>query len=569
MKDYGRIISKIRNTPWLITPESLDIILEIVDNRIVNGKLTDEEIAIRLESTGSRRNGISSQATGGVGIVPIQGPIFGKANMMTEMSGATSLETFQRDFMELANNDKVGSIILDVDSPGGTSDLVVETADMIREVRAEKPVYAVANTYAGSAALWLLTQGTKAYITPSGFAGSIGAYTVIEDQSAKDAKDGRKFNYISAGDFKTEGNPHEELSHEGEEYIQGVINELYTQFVEGVALGRDTSVANVKENYGRGRMLTAKKALEVGMVDGIHTFDSIVGSALLQSSAGSRGHAMVSVPKGMVVSLADDDIVENEHSEPGTGTPPIPREQIPDRGGTGNNDRIDTPADFDGRPVNNNMSEGGSMNEHLLALATRLGITVEDSYDDAKLTELISAKLDATDAQLEPLLRADEDAKKKLSFRQQFPEEATRMEQLEETDRTNRATAFAARYERFQIKDGDTVKLSNNGFSSLVLGDIKESHGKITAGQFQVSDLEAMLNHIGSNGIVQYGEVGSALAPEGEDSSASPKAAFANKVHQLMTQDNLEYKDAIKLAAQQNPALYAAYRSSIPTVTTA
>src|SRR6266446_515135 len=110
MRDYARIAAKIVETPWLITPQGLTLILDIVDARIHGVKLEDDEIAFKLSQVGDRGSGAEQgQINNGVGILPIYGPIFGKANLMTEMSGATSLEAFRKDFKAMVNDPSIKS----------------------------------------------------------------------------------------------------------------------------------------------------------------------------------------------------------------------------------------------------------------------------------------------------------------------------------------------------------------------------------------------------------------------------------------------------------------------------
>ena len=282
MRDYIRILTKIRETPWLITEEGLQVILSIVDERLNNGRLSDEEIVARLEGTDSSNGRLVSTTHSTVGVLPLMGPIFGKANLMTEMSGATSLEAFSNDLAAMLKDDSISSVLLHIDSPGGSSDMVKEVADQIYAGRDSKPIYALADSMAGSAAYYLASQAQELYTTNSGMVGSIGVYTVHEDQSVADEQAGHKFTFISAGKYKTEGNEHQPLTQEAEAYRQEIVDEIYEGFLTDVARGRGTMVENVVENYGQGRVVTAKKALEGGMVDGITTFDNLVGKMAAQ-----------------------------------------------------------------------------------------------------------------------------------------------------------------------------------------------------------------------------------------------------------------------------------------------
>ena len=150
MADYIRILTKIQETPWMITPESLQVILNIVDRRVNGESLTDEQIEdlltqaqLKNHGRGSANSNMSSpfdddasderayKVVNGLGILPLNGPIFGKANLMTQLSGATSLETFQSDFRSMMKDEMIHSILLDIDSPGGSADMVQEVAQEI------------------------------------------------------------------------------------------------------------------------------------------------------------------------------------------------------------------------------------------------------------------------------------------------------------------------------------------------------------------------------------------------------------------------------------------------------
>jgi ClpP class serine protease len=71
----------------------------------------------------------------------------------------------------------VHSILIDVDSPGGDVSLVPELAAEIRAARGQKPIVAVANTFAASAAYWIASGGRRARRVAVGQVGSIGVYS--------------------------------------------------------------------------------------------------------------------------------------------------------------------------------------------------------------------------------------------------------------------------------------------------------------------------------------------------------------------------------------------------------
>lgn len=569
MKDYARIAARIKETPWLITPEGLSLILSIVDARINDGKLSDEELAARLEAAGGYGNGGQS-SNGKIGVLPIYGPIFGKANLMTEMSGATSLEAFRKDFAAMMADSSIESIILDIDSPGGTSEMVRETGAEIFAARGVKPVYSIANSMSGSAALWLGTQAEKFYATPSGSVGSIGAYTVHEDQSVRDSQQGRRFTYISAGPYKTEGNPHQPLSQEAINYRQEIIDELYGDFVNAVAVGRNVTADHVKENFGGGRLMTSKKAFEAGLTDGVMEYDALVASLSSQPAqriqVSINGSAAAAAMFDSSTGFYQLESKEWEHSEPGTGSPPAPR--MPERvepdiaSGSRRPDITRGIPDENlepGAPKAN--ANGGTMDPAQLdALMQLFGVDTEEA-----LVAAITS-LHETDV----ALRRDVSSRtQQQQFREQFPEQYEQHMELLNKDRKRDARVFATNVAAFTRPEGDRMVKTEFALSALAINTLEETYMKFADGTGSLADFENAVTCITQGGMVNYGEGGSSREPELtviDTSNAagvnSVRQQFAALVSQIQTEDKLEYKPAIEEAARRNPDLAEAYRAT-------
>ena len=279
---YARTVQLISETPWAIHPSALATILTIVRDRADGGKLTDDEIRERIGGTRDR----VEQPSGGVAVLALHGPILPRANLFTEVSGLTALEEFQASFRGALTDPDVSAIVLDVDSPGGVVDQVPEMADEIRAARGQKPIVAVANTMAASAAYWIATAADELVVTKSGEVGSIGVYAAHEDISGMEEKLGIKTTLVSAGKYKTEANPFEPLSDEARAEIQRSVDEFYGMFVAAVAKGRGVSRDTVRSDFGQGRMLSATRAVKARMADRIETLDETI--ARLTPSTGRR-----------------------------------------------------------------------------------------------------------------------------------------------------------------------------------------------------------------------------------------------------------------------------------------
>ena len=95
-------------------------------------------------------------------------------------------------------------------------DQIPETAAQTRAARAQKPIVAVANTQADSAAYWLASQADEIVVTPSGEVGSIGVYQMHRGLSEAHAMRGIAPTLVSAGKYKVEGNPYEPFGRRGQ-----------------------------------------------------------------------------------------------------------------------------------------------------------------------------------------------------------------------------------------------------------------------------------------------------------------------------------------------------------------
>lgn len=236
-------------------------------------------VAGPLERAGGARVGKAA-------VLPLYGTIVQRASLVTDISGATSTETIGRALDALAADPTCRAIVLDVDSPGGSVFGVSELWAKIQSVAGEKKVVAVANSMAASAAYWLASAAREIYVTPGGQVGSIGVLSAHEDLSAAYEQEGVKTTLVSAGKYKTEGNPYGPLDEEGRASMQRMVDEYYQSFAAAVARGRGISEARVKADYGQGRLVSAKDAKAAGMVDGIATLEQVLGRLGATASPG-------------------------------------------------------------------------------------------------------------------------------------------------------------------------------------------------------------------------------------------------------------------------------------------
>ncbi|MBR0695956.1 S49 family peptidase [Bradyrhizobium lablabi] len=223
----------------------------------------------------------SSSAPSKIALVSIAGGLTPRGSWF-----GSSLSGIASQVARAADDPDVAGIILDVDSPGGTVSGTVEAASAVAAAAAKKPVVAIANTLAASAAYWIASQGTELVMTPSADVGSIGAMIMHQDISGYLEQLGVKMTIVRSeqSPMKNEAHPFAPLSDEARAYLQGRANEAGADFIKTVASGRRVTQTKVREEFGQGRMVGAREAVTRGMADRIATLDQIIGGMMQQRS---------------------------------------------------------------------------------------------------------------------------------------------------------------------------------------------------------------------------------------------------------------------------------------------
>jgi capsid assembly protease len=281
------LLAEVRRMSWALEPGYARTMFQVLD-RWQLGEATPAETMATARATRDARETRKAQGsvTGGIAVLPLYGVIVQRAGMMTDYSGGTSTQQFSAMLREALADDAVSQVLIDIDSPGGSVFGVAELAAEIMQGRTQKPIIAIANATAASAAYWLGACASELYVTPSGEVGSIGVWMAHEDISAAMEDAGVKTTLISAGKYKTEGNPLGPLGDEAKGFMQDRTNEYYRSFTAAVARGRGVPVAQARDGMGQGRMLGAAAAMSEKMVDGIADFSQVV--ALMKGRISNR-----------------------------------------------------------------------------------------------------------------------------------------------------------------------------------------------------------------------------------------------------------------------------------------
>ncbi len=163
---------------------------------------------------------------------------------------------------EARRNPAVHTVLLDIDSPGGTVNGTPELASAMRSLAAEKHTYAYTAGQACSAAYWLASQCDAIYAAPSARVGSIGVILPLLDASALFQKSGLRMDVIAAGKYKGAGVPGTSLSDEQRELLQQQVNETWQAFRSAVTSRRSIAAEDME-----GQTFSGTLAVERGLAD--------------------------------------------------------------------------------------------------------------------------------------------------------------------------------------------------------------------------------------------------------------------------------------------------------------
>lgn len=210
---------------------------------------------------------------GSVAVVDIQGTMTKKGSSLAE--GGSTIRA-RRAIRQAVADETVTSIVLRMDSPGGTVSGTADLADDVRKAGQKKRVIGFVEDLAASAGCWVISQCSEVYANANtAQIGSIGTYLGLYDLSAMAEKEGIKPVVIKAGEFKAGGFPGTEISDAQIEKWQTNIDAIQAEFTAAVAQGRNMPVAKVQELV-TGLTYPASDAMSLGLIDGIRSFDDLI-----------------------------------------------------------------------------------------------------------------------------------------------------------------------------------------------------------------------------------------------------------------------------------------------------
>ncbi len=199
-----------------------------------------------------------------IAVVDLDGVIFSPKQIVPQLK-------------KFADDDSIKAIIIHVNSPGGGVAASEEIYREVKRIRDEKKKRIVASieTVGASGAYYVASATNKIYADKGSVVGSIGV--IAQWVNYGELLRWAKLNSITmkAGEFKDTGSPTREMTPAEREYMQALIDNMHTQFIQAVAEGRHAKEADIRA-IANGKVWTGEQALALKMIDQVTDFEGAV-----------------------------------------------------------------------------------------------------------------------------------------------------------------------------------------------------------------------------------------------------------------------------------------------------
>ncbi len=220
----------------------------------------------------------------GVAVVEIEGVIGTRVRV----------PVYARLFDSIAQSTRYRALLLDIDSPGGSASGSELLYRSLLRVAERKPVVAYIRGLGASGGYYLGCAASKIVALPTAMVGSIGVIYLRPVLEQLLGKAGVEFSIFKGGRLKDmTGFWRGPTAEEGEKF-QGLINEIYDNFIAVVAQGRPLDEGQVRE-LATGEVFTARKGKELGLVDELGDFQDAL--ELAARLGNSRPHPLPVRPR--------------------------------------------------------------------------------------------------------------------------------------------------------------------------------------------------------------------------------------------------------------------------------
>ncbi len=216
--------------------------------------------------------------SGRVALVKIEGVLLTSDHVVDELH-------------DYAEDSSIKAIVIRIDSPGGGVVPSQEIYNAVKYARKEgKKVVVSMGSVAASGGYYVAAAADKIVANPGTLTGSIGVKMEFANLEKLLEKIGVQGMVVKSGEYKDIGSPYRTMTETEKKLLQGVIDDVHSQFITAVAEGRKLQEADVRA-IADGRIFTGQQALALKLVDQMGDLNESIQVA--GSLAGIKGKPTV------------------------------------------------------------------------------------------------------------------------------------------------------------------------------------------------------------------------------------------------------------------------------------
>jgi len=255
---FHYLAQRLFNTPLAIHPAKAEVVMGALAERLGIAKITrpnGQIVIMGSESTDPSDSEfddpganprVGYEVLAGVAIIEIEGTLVQRLGTLQPYSGMTGYDGIRQNLAVALADPSIRAVMLRINSPGGEVCGCFDLVDAIYKARGSKPIWAILDESAYSAAYAIASAADRVIVPRTGGTGSIGVIWVHVDWSKALSEAGLAVSIIQYGDRKADGHPEIPLSGEARARFQADINTMGKLFSDTTARNRRLSASKVR-----------------------------------------------------------------------------------------------------------------------------------------------------------------------------------------------------------------------------------------------------------------------------------------------------------------------------------
>ena len=300
-RNLSHIIAAAFNEPLLLEPAYARVFFCALGREMGAASLSVPQQQVQLDApgmlaetdeymAGGKRPARVYRVVNGIAVLPVTGTLVHRLGGMRPFSGMTGYDGIVACLQQAMADSQVRGILLDIDSPGGQAAGAFDCADMIYRLRQQKPVWALCNDTACSAAMLLASACSRRLVTQTSRIGSIGVMMSHVSYAGHLAQAGVDITLIYSGAHKVDGNQFEALPAEVRQDMQQRIDAARRMFAEKVAMYTGLSVDAVTGTEAA--VFEGQSGIEAGLADELINASDAISVMATALNSNVRGGTM-------------------------------------------------------------------------------------------------------------------------------------------------------------------------------------------------------------------------------------------------------------------------------------